>query len=89
MDGGRNFAGCAGHATVSYKRYLLAAFLHDRQQRRKRVEFRHSVGLRTLKADDYDNVFGHLASFEGGFDGFLVVENTGWRGNDVFVFSDG
>ncbi len=53
------------------------------------MEFRHSVGLRALEADDYDNVFCHLASFKGGFDGFLIVENPCRGGDDVFVFGNG
>ena len=52
---------CARHAAVGDQRHLVAAVLQHAEHRGQLVQFRHAVGLRSLEADDGDEVAVELA----------------------------
>ncbi len=76
MDRGGHLARGPRHPAVGHQRHLQPAVLQHRQRRRQRVQFRHPVGLRPLKAHDDHGVGGELARLEGRLHRVLVVEDA-------------
>ena len=89
VDGGWNFAGCAGHTAVGQQRHFETAVLQDAQRRGQFVQLGHTVGARALVADDADEIAFQLAAFKCGQHFALVVEYDGRRFDNTAAFAHG